>query len=443
MNENKYSRFLIGLTIFLSSYILFRSPFEGYITYLVMVIFFPVFISRYGIPKLPLLIFAPLLVSGWINIQIGENEPGLFFKIFIGLFSSVLFYRYVIEAFNFDINDLFRLYIRGALIVSVIGIFQIFSFFIGFGPGYDFVWFLNKWGVSPGGLGIRMNSIFSEPAYFAGVVGPAFFVAIYNLLMKKEAYMTKAQSIVIVAAYLLTFSSLGIISIFVAALLLLLNYGFVRYAILVGPLLFFGYTYAYNNIDEFRDRVDGTVTAFSGEGQIDINEVHGSSFVLYNNYVIAVENFKRNPFFGTGLGSHPLAFEKYSLTNAPGMIDLNFNKADANSMLLRLLSETGLYGVIIMLSFVIYNIVPRNKSANDTNWLVSNGILVVILVYLMRQGHYFINGFPFFLWLYYYVRKYNDWMIENPEEAAIKEAEEKAKLEALQNNEDPHLLPSP
>lgn len=443
MNENKYSRFLIGLTIFLSSYILFRSPFEGYITYLVMVIFFPVFISRYGIPKLPLLIFAPLLVSGWINIQIGENEPGLFFKIFIGLFSSVLFYRYVIEAFNFDINDLFRLYIRGALIVSVIGIFQIFSFFIGFGPGYDFGWFLNKWGVSPGGLGIRMNSIFSEPAYFAGVVGPAFFVAIYNLLMKKEAYMTKAQSIVIAVAYLLTFSSLGIISIFVAALLLLLNYGFVRYAIFVGPLLFFGYTYAYNNIDEFRDRVDGTVTAFSGEGQIDINEVHGSSFVLYNNYVIAVENFKRNPFFGTGLGSHPLAFEKYSLTNVPGMIDINFNKADANSMFLRLLSETGLYGVIIMLSFVIYNIVPRNKSANDTNWLVSNGILVVILVYLMRQGHYFINGFPFFLWLYYYVRKYNDWMIENPEEAAINEAEEKAKLEALQNKEDPHLLPSP
>jgi len=77
MNENKYSRFLIGLTIFLSSYILFKRPFEGYITYIVMVIFFPVFISKYGLPKIPLLIFAPLLVSGWINIQIGENEPGL------------------------------------------------------------------------------------------------------------------------------------------------------------------------------------------------------------------------------------------------------------------------------------------------------------------------------------------------------------------------------
>ncbi len=423
MNENKYSRFLIGLTIFLSSYILFKSPFEGYITYLVMVIFFPVFISKYGLPKLPLLIFAPLLVSGWINIQIGENEPGLFFKIFIGLFSSVLFYRYVMEAFKFNVNDLFKLYIRGAIIVSIIGIFQILSYFVGFTPGYNYSWFLNKWGVSPGGLGIRMNSIFSEPAYFAGVVGPAFFVAIYNLLMKKNAYMTRTQSYIIVGAYLLTFSSLGIISIFVAALLLLMNYGFVRYAIFVVPLLYFGYIYAYSEIDEFRDRVDGTVTAFSGQGPIDLNEVHGSSFVLYNNYVIALENFQRNPFFGTGLGSHPLAFDKYSLTNAPGMIELNFNKADANSMLLRLLSETGLYGVIIMLSFVAFNIVPRNKSANEHNWLISNGILVVIIVYLMRQGHYFINGFPFFLWLYYYVRKYNDWMIENPTEGAAQDIE--------------------
>ncbi len=424
MNENKYSRFLIGLTIFLSSYILFKRPFEGYITYIVMVIFFPVFISKYGLPKIPLLIFAPLLVSGWINIQIGENEPGLFFKIFIGLFSSVLFYRYVLEAFKFDVNDLFKLYIRGALIVSIIGFFQIASFFVGFTPGYDYGWFLNKWGVSPGGFGIRMNSIFSEPAYFAGVVGPAFFVAIYNVLMKKQAYMTKMQSYIIIGAYLLTFSSLGIISIFVAALLLLMNYGFVRYAIFVGPILYLGYIYAYSELDEFRDRVDGTVTAFSGQGPVDLNEIHGSSFVLYNNYVIALENFKKNPFFGTGLGSHPLAFEKYSLTNAPGMIDLNFNKADANSMLLRLLSETGLYGVLFMLGFVFYNVVPRNKSANETNWLISNGILVVIIVYLMRQGHYFINGFPFFLWVYYYVRKYNDWMIENPEDALLQEEEE-------------------
>jgi hypothetical protein len=77
-------------------------------------------------------------------------------------------------------------------------------------------------------------------------------------------------------------------------------------------------------------------------------------------------------------------------------------------MFLRLMSETGLYGILIMLTLIIRNYVSRQRSANETNWLMSNAILVVILVYMARQGHYFLNGFPFFLWMYYYIRKQND-----------------------------------
>ena len=406
----RFAKFLIGLTIFLSSLILFRSPFEGYITYVVMLLFFPVYIVRYGFPKEPFLVFTPLLLSGIVYIQIGDNETGLFFKIFIGFFSSVLFYRYVLEAFEFDVETLFKLYLKGAVIVSGIGLFQIASFLIGFGPGYDYSFILNKWGTSPGGIGIRLNSIFSEPAYFAGVIGPAFFVSVYSLIFRKFILLKRYQAWLIIVAYALTFSSLGIISVFVTIFLLLLNFGFVRYAIIVMPLLFVGYNYAYDSIDEFRERVDGTVNVFSAERTMDINQVHGSSFVLYNNYVIATENWKRNILFGTGLGSHPVAYDKYSLTNRPGMIQIMFNKADANSMFLRLLSETGLYGVFIMIWLVVFNLVPKKQSMNETNWLMSNAILVVILVYLMRQGHYFINGFPFFLWMYYYIRKKNKAM---------------------------------
>ena len=39
-------------------------------------------------------------------------------------------------------------------------------------------------------------------------------------------------------------------------------------------------------------------------------DVHGSSAILYNHAVITWENFRRNPFFGTGLGSHPEAHEE-------------------------------------------------------------------------------------------------------------------------------------
>jgi hypothetical protein len=405
-----FSRLVIGLTIFLSSYILFREPFEGYITYAVFLLYFPIYFLRYGVPKEPVFIFLVPFVSGLVFVQTGDNEIGLFLKIFIGLFASVLFYRYVIQSFDYNLERLFQLYIRGALIVSLIGLFQVFSFFIGLTPGYDYSWIFNKWGLSYGGFGIRMNSIFSEPAYFAGVIGPAFFIALYNLIRREKNFMTRRQSIIIVIAYSLTFSSLGIISMFVAALLLLINFGFLRYIIFIGPLLYFGYDYTYRNVDEFRDRVDGTVTVFAegeDEGQ-NFNKIHGSSFVLYNNYVVAFENFKRNPLFGTGLGSHQVAFDKYSLTNQRGVIKIDFNKADANSMFLRLMSETGLYGILIMLTLIIRNYVSRQRSANETNWLMSNAILVVILVYMARQGHYFLNGFPFFLWMYYYIRKQND-----------------------------------
>jgi hypothetical protein len=377
---------------------------------------------RYGLPKAPILLFLPLLISGLIYIQLGQNTPGQFFKIFIGFFASVLFYRFVVESFEFDVERLYKLYIKGAVIVSVIGLFQMVSYFVGFTPGYNFSWILNKWGLSPGGIGIRLNSIFSEPAYFAGVIGPAFFVAVNNLVSKNKYYLTRRQSLIIVVAYLLTFSSLGILAIFITTFLLLINYGFVRYAIVIGPLLFVGYNYTYENVPEFRERIDGTFNVFGGiEDVRDLNDIHGSSFVLYNNFHVATENFRKNPLFGTGLGSHELAFEKYSLTNIRGVIDIDFNRADANSMFLRLMSETGLYGTLFFIWFILFLYIPRSRAVQDKYWIISNSLLIVITVYLMRQGHYFINGFPLFLWLYYYTWKLNkaERVEEQEDESAV------------------------
>ncbi|MEY3398444.1 MAG: hypothetical protein RL220_1038, partial [Bacteroidota bacterium] len=186
----------------------------------------------------------------------------------------------------------------------------------------------------------------------------------------------------------------------------LLNFGLFRYAVIFVPLFYLSFNYAYKNVPEFRDRFDGTFDIFSTQDFRNY-EIHGSSFVLYNNYHVATENFKRNPIFGTGLGSHPTAFEKYSLTNLEGVLDIEFNKQDANSMALRLMSETGLYGLVFMLVFLLRCWVFKGRSSSTEMWLMSNGIVLVILLYLFRQGHYFLNGFPFFLWMFYYIWKAN------------------------------------
>jgi len=154
-------------------------------------------------------------------------------------------------------------------------------------------------------------------------------------------------------------------------------------------------------VKDFRERYDGIVDLYT-TGKFVLGKTHGSSFILYNNYHVAKENFKGNFLLGTGIGSHPIAFEKYSLANKIKVYGFNLNSADANSMLLRLISETGLFGVCIFLFIIIKFYIKRTDEEDTYHWLVSNGILIMILLNLFRQGHYFLNGFPFFVLLYIY-----------------------------------------
>lgn len=397
---------LIFTSIFNWSYVFFKEPFEFYFAYLVFIALFPFFFMRYGVPKRPIYIFIPVLIAGVVYCEVGLNEYRQFFKVFIGFFSSTLFFHYVLELYNFDFKRMFRYYMIGCLFVSVIGIMQLLAYKAGIGRLYHFGWIFNKWSVTQGGLGIRVNSIFSEPAYFAAVVAPAFFVSVYNIGTRYPLFITRRQSLIIGVAYLLTFSSVGIGGVFLVIILMLLNFGFFRYAIIFIPMFIFSFQYAYENVSEFRERYDGTIEIFTTSNYKSY-DIHGSSFVLYNNYHVAMENFKRNPLFGTGLGSHPIAFDKYSFTLLEGAVAIDFNKMDANSMLLRMFSETGLYGLIVMFLLLTRSWIFKSTSRSREHWVMSNALGCIILLYLLRQGHYFLNGFPFFLWLFFYLKKDN------------------------------------
>ena len=401
-----FTIFLLFTSLYSFSYVFFKSPVEFYLSYLIFMMYFPVFFVKFGIPKWPVLIFLPLLISGVLYCQIGLNTYDQFLKIFIGFFTSCLFYHYMIQAFDYDLKTLFRYYIKSAYVVSIIGLAQVISYQVGFYNGYHLFGILNKWNVIQGGFGIRMNSVFSEPAYYAAVIAPAFFVAIYNVFTRYPIYITRQQSYLIALVYPLTFSSLGILAILLTTVLLLLNMGFVKYSLVFIPLLIVIGTYSYRNVPEFSERWDGTIEIFSSNNIYDY-DIHGSSFVLYNNSHVAWENFIRNPIMGTGLGSHPIAFDKYSLTNIQGAVQIDFNKMDANSMFLRLMSETGLYGILLMAMLLLRCWVFKRSTSDREVWVMSNGLALIIIIYLVRQGHYFLNGFPFFLWMFYYLSVLN------------------------------------
>ncbi len=396
--------FFILSHFFMAALVLFRAPFEfyfGYLTYLVL----PYLFSKYGIPIIELVIFTPFLVIGIIYCQIGLNTYAQLLKVIIGFFLSVAFFHYLIISYDYNVNKLFGIYMKGAVVISVIGLIQVVSFRVGFSPGYNFGWLFNKWGIIKAEDGIRMNSFFSEPSYYASVMSPAFFVALYNVVNRKRAlFISFFQAVIILVAFPLTKSGVAMIGIAIAVLLLVINSGFIRYGFFVAPIAYYAFNYSYENVAEFRDRVDGTFEIYD-TGDITSYEINGSSFVLYNHTHIASENFKANPLFGTGLGSHSSAFDRYSYTNLEDTVDIEFNKADANSMALRLMSETGILGLIFFAIFLIGNWRLSFQVDDQRVWVVSNACFLIIVLQLLRQGNYFYCGFPFFLWIYYYVNE--------------------------------------
>ena len=393
----------IYISIFINSYVFFREPFEFYIGYLIFIALLPNFLIKYGVNQKLILIFIILLIVGVINVIIGNNTTGQFLKVYIGLLISYLFYYSVILELKFDISQLFKWYLKGAYIVSLLGLFQFICFQVGFGQGYRFFGIFNKWGLVPGGnFGLRINSVFPEPTHLGAALSAAFFVALHNLIRKESYGLSKIQSVAIVAVYFLSFSGLGQIGIFLAFIFLALNFGLVRYVIILVPLVIISFNYLYNNVYEFKTRFDSTFDLFVEDKKFELGVTQGSSFILYNNYIVAKENFKTNFLFGTGVGSHSTAFDRYSIAKDIKVYGFNLNSADANSMFLRLMSETGLFGLTIFFVIMIKGYVMRDPNNISYHWLVSNGILIMILLNLFRQGHYFLNGFPFFLLLYYF-----------------------------------------
>ncbi len=401
--SNKLIDFLIFTSIFVSSIIFFTSPFEGYLHYFIFLALLPFFIIRYGLPKVPFQIVLLPLIVGVFQVLMGNNGWFLFFKIFFGVMLSTSFYFYVIQYYKMDVERMFSIYLKWAYWTAIITLIQYVSFSINFTPGYDFSWLFNKGGSVFGEGGARFSSIYVEPSQLGIMLAPAVFVAITNIIRRNQNYeYKKYQNYLILVALYLSKSSTGYIGIFFIIVIIGLNLGYISYLLLFIFIGLLGAFALYNTVEDFKSRVDAASGLWLDQ-DFNIKNVNTSSFVQYNNAHVSYNNFKEYPLFGTGLGSHSIAFEKYSYTKT-GVVQLkafDFNSADANSLFLRLMSETGLLGIFFF-TFIIIKCFVGNNGRDDKYWIISGSILVLILLYLLRQGNYFLNGFPFFVWLYYY-----------------------------------------
>ncbi len=398
-----YSFWILFIVFFSSGYVFFKIPFEFYFHYFIL---FPLtfyWLIKHGLPKFYLKIFTIPFIIGLIHTGIDNNDIFTFFKIFGGLSVTLLFFYNIFIIYEFNNFKVFEIYCLACWVLCIIAFIQIISFFLGFKPGYNFSWILNKWGFVSGGIiGFRVNSILPEPTYLATSLSPAVYISINNLFSKKNMIFSNFQSILIIMTSILTTSTIGYLGIIIS-IILSLDYIRLRYILIALLIAIGGYKVAYENVSDFSNRVNSAKGLWI-EKDFNIKNTNNSSFVLYNNLHIAKENLKKHPFFGTGFGSHESAFKKYTLTNSLIKYNFEFNIKDGNSLFVRLCTETGLVGIgfifIMIFNGFIFKI-DSNKTELLEYKIMSQALFVIIILVLIRQGNYMLNGLPMIFLLYY------------------------------------------
>jgi len=399
--------------------------FIGGFNYHLSILPFAQFRLSYLIIFIILLIWLPFLKGAYFNknfliilfilsafsvcsMCMGRNTLLAFSKQFLGIFLNALFFYHLLKINDYDVRKLFMIYLNIAFVIALIGIIQEISFLVGFKPGYCYENLIPNWLEVPaiGGRMLKVNSILTEPAHFCNVMIPALFVSFVSFFKHSFKFLKKRKSIIIIAAFFLTFSASGYVAMFFAILLLTFNYRKPYYVVggiltvcVVACLL-------YGSVEGFRNRVIDSVTVLTSKQKLRDSNL--STYALFSNALASYYSFKENPLFGSGLGSHEKTFERHIDREIPrSYTKLTPNCKDADSFFLRLVSETGLFGVAVFFVFLFRCYVSKKDDKTEYLWIISNAVLTMFFIKLLRMGHYFVDGFFFFFWMYYFAGKMN------------------------------------
>jgi len=384
-------------------------PFDFYYYYIVFIaflvshlyqnrkIFLPPRWFNLGFGAIVIAGFFVTLYNGLLGFELLKQVGGI-------VLTSLVSYN-IFVTLRFDVQRIFQYYLFFAFLVALHGVLDNFLHMAGI--------HLTPYSVVAPFI-IREYGIMGEPFYLAMAITPA--IGYYTCYFQRTWKQKKFQYLILLTCYLVTYSSTALIgigfSVFFA--LYLNNFFNVRSNRFVfAPLIIIPIVLVIINLIDtislFNKRYYDTTSLFLSK-EIDVKEAgksNSSTFALYSNYVIARDSFLKNPLFGSGLGSHPLIYEKTFLKYFPPNYLKGYgpqNQQDANSRFLRLLSETGLLGTTLFILAVLVFFVPKSaiQSAAGKEFAAINyAVFIYIALGLIRNGNYINVGFFFFFFLYY------------------------------------------
>lgn len=333
--------------------------------------------------------------------------------IYISFFASYI----LLNAYKFDLVKIIRDYTQLIFIAAIFGLIQFISQNIGFNFGADFSYLGLDLGYYSVDSNSRIQSWFLEPSFLVYAFMPVVFISLARFFNLTYLISLK-KALFIITIFCLSRSAIGFLGIILSILIIInFKYSFFKrpkvIITLLSLVLITGY-FVYK-IPDIKFRVNDTVKLFFDKNVTgkDVDRINLSTYAFYSNYKVTIETLKHNPILGTGLGTYEYNYDKYLdkiIPNSNFKKHYKINRKDANSMLFRFLSEMGLLGTFFLF-FLIFK--SRVKFIYNENifeskliyWLISNGIFVLILLRLLRQGHYTMLGFTLFLLMYFYTNK--------------------------------------
>lgn len=286
--------------------------------------------------------------------------------------------------------------------VSLTRIIEIYSGWATLAAAWGYpVWLIYK---LQGDTLYRFHSWFAEPSHYIYATLPA--VSYWILKLKQDRRLPLPAALVLFS-YVLADSSTGYLGIAIT-ILLMAGSRSVKGVIIAVALIAVAAYGTYSLSANFRQRIDDTLkTEIQSEATSSATEqlqadnpsfgANATTFALISNGYVAWKAFLASPFIGNGLGTHAVSYEKY----APDIVSPKFfmyglNQDDANSLFLRLASETGLAGLCI----VTYLLVYFGRVKGKLHVLIRNAIVPYFALRLVRFGAYFSLENFFFIMIY-------------------------------------------
>ena len=200
---------------------------------------------------------------------------------------NLVFCFLLINAYQFDLEKIFRDYIQLIYIAAIVGIIQILSQMVGFryGADYSYLGFdMQHFGMQ----NWKIQSWFQEPSFLAIAFTPVAFVGIARFFNLTDLISVR-KAVVVIVVLILSQSSVGLIGLLISLFIVITT----RYSIVRSPLFITGSIivllvvgFGFYSIPQVKVRVDDTTNLFfdSHVGAGDIERANLSTYSMYSNF---------------------------------------------------------------------------------------------------------------------------------------------------------------